>query len=369
MGIKIGCPALKLARTRGKNAGKHTGQLQSVLCEAWECGTDADGKAYRFCKDADYNPALTAGNQYEGIRNAFELGKEIGRVADDYSTVRKMRGGRGLKKTAGIGYTLILKPPAEYVNGLSPAEQEKLRADLLASFKAATADIIRADTINAVWQVDEAGGHWHIAGPALTPDGELNADKIVNPKLYTALNKRLPEEMRQKGWEVDECVNYDPDKAKDMTEEEKADYKAKCKEKRPKSGEDSDKFKARKDRERLEHLEKLMAYCDTVTYKNGRTLGSFIRQAEAAMMKGPAEAPQKPVKAPVAAPTREKPAEPQKPAETLLTASQKPVELSPEAQARVKATLAARRQKQAEADGRELMANIEGYQGGSGKSL
>ena len=119
MAIKIGCPMLKLAPGKAGNAKKHSGKIQGVLCEAWECGTDDHGAPYRMTKDPDYNQAATVNNTYVGVRNAYELGALIRQTAEDYSDARRAAGGRGLRKTAAIGYGVILKPPAEYVNGLS----------------------------------------------------------------------------------------------------------------------------------------------------------------------------------------------------------------------------------------------------------
>lgn len=249
MSWKIGCPLIKLSRQPGRNVGKHTGKLQSVLCEGWECGKDENGKPYRFCSDADYRPEDTVKNRYIGIRNAFELGKQIEKIADDYSEKRRAAGGRGLRETAAIGFAGILKPPEEWVNGLEPKQQRKLANDLWASFKAVAKDYISLDYVNAVWQMDESGPHMHYAGAAITPDGKLDAAAIVNPKFFRALNQRLPAEMRQRGWDVSDCVNYDPDKAKHMTPDELAEYKAECKAKRPASGRSSAVYKADKARE------------------------------------------------------------------------------------------------------------------------
>lgn len=298
MAIKIGCPAVKLVTARGKNAGKRSAKMQGVLCEGWECGVKADGTAYRMCHDADYNPALTARNLYVGERNAYRLGAAIQSEAMEYSAKRKAAGKRAMRSTAAIGYSVILKPPAEYVNGLSEAEQERLARDLLDSFRTATRDFIAEDAINAVWQVDEAGGHWHIAGPAKTPAGDIDADAIVNPRLYTALNRVLPNEMRQKGWDVSECVNYDPDAARAMDEAGKAAYKAEARAKRPAAGKDSKDFKAHKDAERLAELEKLEAWCKATKYRNGCSLYEHFKTGKITPQK-PTEAVQAKPKAPV----------------------------------------------------------------------
>lgn len=295
MAIKIGCPAVKLVTARGKNAGKRSAKLQGVLCEGWECGVKADGTAYRMCHDADYNPALTAQNVYVGERNAYRLGAAIQSEAMEYSARRKAAGKRAMRSTAAIGYSIILKPPAEYVNGLDKAEQARLAQDLLDAFRVATADFIAEDAINAVWQVDEAGGHWHIAGPAKTPAGDIDADAIVNPRLYTALNRVLPNEMRQRKWDVVECVNYDPDAVRDMDADEKAAYKAEAKARRPTAGKDSRDFKAQRDAARLAELEKLEAWCKATKYRNGCSLYEHFKTGKitpAVAHRKPAEAVQ-----------------------------------------------------------------------------
>ena len=358
MGVKIGCPAVKLGTGRSKNAGKRTAKLQGVLCEGWECGIDADGRAYRLCKDADYDVTRTAGNLYVGERNAYKLGAAIQSEAMEYSARRKAAGKRAMRSTAAIGYSVILKPPAEYVNGLSAADQERLAWDLLDSFKAATADFIAEDAINAVWQTDEAGGHWHIAGPAKTPAGDIDADAIVNPRFYTALNRTLPAEMQKRKWPVDECVNYDPDAAKNMDEAEKTAYKAEAKAKRPTAtGMDSKDYKAAKDAERIaelearvKELEGLEDFCKHNKFRDGTSLAE--RYYNAKRTGKAVGAPQKPVEAPPA------------PAKAEDAAAAKPVQKAAEKPGKVDiAALAERKRaidaKRAQKEAEEKQAAIQ----------
>ena len=60
--------------------------------------------------------------------------------------------------------------------------------------------------------------------------------------------------MRKLGWEIDDCVIYDSEKAKAMTEDEAESYKSACnaKRKQKRSGLDSKTYKTQKEIEKLE---------------------------------------------------------------------------------------------------------------------
>ena len=60
--------------------------------------------------------------------------------------------------------------------------------------------------------------------------------------------------MREMGWDIEDCVVYDTEKAKSMTEDEAAAYRTECRTKRrqKKSGLDSKTYKAKKEIEKME---------------------------------------------------------------------------------------------------------------------
>lgn len=243
MGWKVGITTLKLTNQRSKKSrAKRTGFLRAVVCE---------GLKERWGKDEDIDRNLSHYNAYTGITSGVELAENMTKEAAEYSAQRKAAGGRALRADAAIGWAMIIKPPADVINAMSPGQQIKFFAD---SDKIITA-IMGADNIRAtVLHRDEQAPHKHYFGMGYTKSGELCVDKVINPKLYKRLNQEYPQKMRELGWDIEDCTIYDAEKVKNMTENEATVYKEKCKAKRreKKSGLDSKTYKAKKEIEKLE---------------------------------------------------------------------------------------------------------------------
>ena len=243
MGWKVGITTLKLTNQRStKSRAKRTGFLRAVVCE---------GLKERWGKDEDIDRNRSCFNTYTGITSGVKLAEAMTAEAADYSKQRKAAGGRALRADAAIGWAMILKPPAEIINTMSPEQQAKFFED---SDKVLV-DIMGDDNIRATaLHRDEQAPHKHYFGMGYTRTGDLCVDKIINPKLYKRLNQEYPQKMRGLGWDIDDCTIYDNEKVNDMTEDEAAAYKAKCKAKRreKKSGLDSKTYKAKKEVEKLE---------------------------------------------------------------------------------------------------------------------
>ncbi len=243
MGWKVGITTLKLTNQRSKKSRtKRTGYLRAVVCE---------GLKERWGKDEDIDRNLSHYNTYTGITSGVELAENMTKEAAEYSAQRKAAGGRALRADAAIGWAMIIKPPADVINAMSPGQQIKFFAD---SDKIITA-IMGADNIRATaLHRDEQAPHKHYFGMGYTKSGELCVDKVINPKLYKRLNQEYPQKMRELGWDIEDCTIYDAEKVKNMTENEATVYKEKCKAKRreKKSGLDSKTYKAKKEIEKLE---------------------------------------------------------------------------------------------------------------------
>ncbi len=243
MGWKVGITTLKLTNQRSKKSrAKRTGFLRAVVCEAMP---------ERWGKDEDIDRNLSHYNTYTGITSGVELAENMTKEAAEYSAQRKAAGGRALRADAAIGWAMIIKPPADVINAMSPGQQIKFFAD---SDKIITA-IMGADNIRATaLHRDEQAPHKHYFGMGYTKSGELCVDKVINPKLYKRLNQEYPQKMRELGWDIEDCTIYDAEKVKNMTENEATVYKEKCKAKRreKKSGLDSKTYKAKKEIEKLE---------------------------------------------------------------------------------------------------------------------
>lgn len=243
MGWKVGITTLKLTNQRStKSRAKRTGFLRAVVCE---------GLSERWGKDEDIDRNRSCFNTYTGITSGVELAENMTKEAAEYSAQRKAAGGRALRADAAIGWAMIIKPPADVINAMSPGQQIKFFAD---SDKIITA-IMGADNIRATaLHRDEQAPHKHYFGMGYTKSGELCVDKVINPKLYKRLNQEYPQKMRELGWDIEDCTIYDAEKVKNMTENEATVYKEKCKAKRreKKSGLDSKTYKAKKEIEKLE---------------------------------------------------------------------------------------------------------------------
>ncbi len=243
MGWKVGITTLKLTNQRStKSRAKRTGFLRAVVCE---------GLSERWGKDEDIDRSRSRYNIYTGITSGVALAEAMTVEAAEYSAQRKAAGGRALRADAAIGWAMIIKPPADVINAMSPGQQIKFFAD---SDKIITA-IMGADNIRATaLHRDEQAPHKHYFGMGYTKSGELCVDKVINPKLYKRLNQEYPQKMRELGWDIEDCTIYDAEKVKNMTENEATVYKEKCKAKRreKKSGLDSKTYKAKKEIEKLE---------------------------------------------------------------------------------------------------------------------
>lgn len=243
MGWKVGITTLKLTNQRSKKSrAKRTGYLRAVVCEAMP---------ERWGKDEDIDRNLSHYNTYTGITSGVALAGTMTKEAAEYSAQRKAAGGRALRADAAIGWAMILKPPADVINAMSAGQQEKFFAD---SDKIIL-DLMGADNIRATaLHRDEQAPHKHYFGMGYTRTGELCVDKVINPKLYKKLNQEYPRLMREMGWDIEDCTIYDAEKIKDMTENEAAAYKAKCKAKRQqkKSGLDSKTYKSQQELIKIE---------------------------------------------------------------------------------------------------------------------
>ena len=277
MGWKVGITTLKLTNQRSKKSrAKRTGFLRAVVCE---------GLSERWGKDEDIDRSQSSKNIYTGITSGVALADSMTKEAAEYSRQRKAAGGRALRVDAAIGWAMILKPPAEIINAMSPEQQVQFFAD---SDKILI-EIMRADNIRATaLHRDEQAPHKHYFGMGYTQNGELCIDKVINPKLYKKLNQEYPQKMREMGWDIEDCVVYDTEKAKSMTEDEVAAYKTECRTKRrqKKSGLDSKTYKAKKEIEKLEkEREKVRLSRDLAlaAAQQAKQQAATIRQEKAAL--------------------------------------------------------------------------------------
>lgn len=230
MGWTIGMPSLKLNNAGTKS--KHCGNFGKVAAEALE---------ERKGRDPDIDRERTAENIYSGFRSAAELQEYSKKHVDEISARQVAAGGRKVRADAVVMCTSIIKPPAAKMREMSREEQIRFFGDAREKF----AEIVGEDNIKSeALHFDEKGVHLHIFWEPLTPDGRLCAKEMHNLRFLGRLNKEMPEYLRSKGWDVENCRAYDPTESKEEVAERKS-----------KQGRSSAEFKADAERQRLEVLE------------------------------------------------------------------------------------------------------------------
>lgn len=231
---------------------KRKGYMRAVFCEGLE---------ERWGTDPDIDRSRTPLNEYRGeYRSGQALTAALTAEAEAYSQQQRQQGKRGLRSDAIIGWAAIIKPPADWINALSSGQRKKffddsrrIMFDLMGHDEAGRSNI-RATVLHH----DEAGDHEHFYGAAKTSDGRFCGKDLINLKLFQKFNREYPKRMRKMGWEIDDCIVYDPDKVVEMTKAQAEEYKQECikKKKSRKVGQDSKTYKSQQELEKLEQQKK-----------------------------------------------------------------------------------------------------------------
>lgn len=271
MGHMVGMPCMKLNNVGRKSAS--CGSFAAVALEALE---------ERQGRDPDIDRELTSDNLYTGYRTAEELMEYSRQHVAELSEQQRAEGGRGIRSDAVVMCVTVVKPPAAYMATLTREEQIRLLKD---------ADELLDELIggpqnskSSVYHFDELGGHLHKFWEPMTDDGRLCAKERMNLKFFAALNKRMPEHLRSRGWDIDDCRAYDEAKEQLKTEQEKA-------EERRRRGLTSVQYKAQAEAEKnrlCEEIDNLQAKANELEEKAKAKTAEF-EAAEAARKKAAEE--------------------------------------------------------------------------------
>jgi hypothetical protein len=245
MGMKVGAPVLKLNRLPhfGSKGGR-SGNCRAVILEAME---------ERVCSDRDLRPEATKDNLYlvnnefsdEHIFSGLELANHYYKKAENSRRVTKSGVERKLEKDCVIAFAGIIKPNEDAFKSWTQEQQVQFLTDSFNVLKKLfKKHKIRLDV--GVIHLDERNPHLHYFGS----DDEYKLGRKIGLKLFNTLNREYPKRMCELGYSVDELKAYDEEQAKQMTDDELYEYKAKFKAKREqKHGLTSDAFKVEQDRQ------------------------------------------------------------------------------------------------------------------------
>ena len=153
MGYKLGIPSMKL-----NNVGftsRHCGNFDKVAREALE---------ERKGKDPDIDRSKTYLNIIEGYRSVEELeAYSVQHIAE-----LTKASGKAIRKDAVVMCVTIIKPPAELMAELTPAQQQKFLEDAVDFIR----QLVGEENIKSVaYHYDELVPHVHILWEPMTKDG------------------------------------------------------------------------------------------------------------------------------------------------------------------------------------------------------
>ena len=231
MGVHISSPTIKLNNVG--TTSKKCGDLKKVSAEAL---------SERQGLDRDIDQSRASLNLYEGYASSAELMAYSKAHIAELNEKAAAEGKRKIRSDAVVMVATVLKPPAHFMNGLSREDQIRLLKDGVEGF----ANIVgEANVKSAAYHFDEQGSHVHVFWEPMTADGRLSAKEAVSLKTFSRINKELPQFMRARGWDIEDCKSYDEaeERAKRKTLGE-AEYRKQTAEKRAKNGRSSYKYKA-----------------------------------------------------------------------------------------------------------------------------
>lgn len=211
MGWNIGIPSLKLNNVGKKS--KHCGSFAGVAMEALE---------ERKGRDPDIDPELAHLNIYEGITSAKELMEYSQKHVQELSDQQREAGGRKIRDDAVVMCSTIIKPPAEMMAAMSRDDQIRFLRDAAEKLSGIVGE---GNVKSKAFHFDEQGGHLHVLWEPITEDGRLCAKELHNIKFFGRVNREMPEYLRSRGWDIDDCQAYDAAKEELEQDEDRGKQK------------------------------------------------------------------------------------------------------------------------------------------------
>lgn len=257
MGFTVGAPILSLKPKQEKRKNR-SGDLRKILDEMYDRkGVDKDIDPNRRHLDRYLGRFKNADEAYNFYMYRFNNHKVIVKGKNGKVYERKPR------ENTTVAGNLILKPTAEEVNKLSYEDQQRLANDLIdIGVKVLGVHGLIVDGV--VVHNDEEGAHPHF----VFHDNDFKMADKLGVKLYGDLNREVPKYLRSKGWECDDLRNYDVEKTKNMTKEEKEEYTREFRKGKKYNGLSSQEYKKQQNKEKAEELERLQKQLEEEKRKN-----------------------------------------------------------------------------------------------------
>lgn len=195
--MKIGCPILKLKRAGAPAKQGKSGSISALLKEMYET---------RYTKSQTYDESMSMYNKYVYPPGCSNVDEAIAYLEGLYETAWKANhGDKQMRKDRVLGFTGIIKPPAENLSKMSFEEQEEFLTTALEGYKKICRDH-NLEIDGWAYHRDEEGDHIHVFGHSKSFDVHDFSDLPFK----AALNRELPEYMRSHGYQdVEDCINTD----------------------------------------------------------------------------------------------------------------------------------------------------------------
>lgn len=238
LGLTIGEPPVKTNEKTGKKyKNRHRANGEAIAKEMFE---------ERASRSETLDRSRSRLNEYEGFTSGEDCWADMLNDVAEYKMPVKLKNGQTAYRKLGgrqleelvPGWSIILNPPPEMTVGWTDADYDRFDADgmeVLAEIcpifkpknykgKAIHRDEGRED-VNG-----EYGRHTHYIGNCWDDEGRY-CGSVINGLLYDEINRRFPEMMRDRGWDLADLDVTDWDKFK--TDD---DYRAEREEKRKNKG-------------------------------------------------------------------------------------------------------------------------------------
>lgn len=321
------------ARRDGKGKAKHRANAAAVVNEAFLIADPEDGHPIPYRKSASetYDRARTSLNKYGDIKTADgvmqALEGEAAKQKIEVHTIDKTTGEpviryKGLQSNTPIGIAVIFNPPGEITRDWSKEKCAKFIADCedcLAQIPCMKIDkkgqikrdengdpveepryLFRKENLLAHaehWDESEPGDppvyspNWHNIYIPADQYGKYNGSMVDAMFFSVVLNKKFPELMRERGWDIDDPEHTDWERFAEDKE-----YKSKRRAKIKKGGRSVNKYRADKKLEeaeaKLDEAAALVAQASELVEdaeRREREADDRVREAEEAARKAKEE--------------------------------------------------------------------------------